>query len=109
MLKGTINSLSFNSEAYNKQFIGYMGKEVSKKTSKNLQDEKDKFVELSFVDAMFEMCKLRWTILRARDELIAKGVLKKYKHLDGSVEKSSHWRSDALEKMSKEYNEERVR
>ena len=68
-------------------------------------------MELSFVDAMFEMWKLRWTILRARHELIAKGVLKKYKHLDGSYifEKSSHWRSDALENMIKKYNEERDR
>ena len=40
---------------------------------------------------------------------IAKGVLKKYKHFDGSYifEKSSHWRSNALEKMIKEYNKER--
>ena len=68
-------------------------------------------MELSFVDAMFEMWKLRWTILRARHELIAKGVLKKYKHLDGSYifEKSSHWRSDALENVIKEYNKERDR
>ena len=80
MLNRTINSLSF--EAYNKQFRGYMGSEVGKKPSDKLQNEKDKFVELSLVDAMFELWKLRWTIIRAKDELIAQGVLKKYKHLD---------------------------
>ena len=41
-------------------------------------------MELSFVDSMFEIWKLRWTILRAKDELAATGVLKKYKHQAGT-------------------------
>ena len=60
---------------------------------------------------MFDMWKLRWTILRAKDELTATGMLKKYKHLDGTYifEKSNHWRSLAPESMMIEYNEERDR
>ena len=58
---------------------------------------------------MFIMWRLRWTILRALDDLVATGVLKKYKHLDGTYifKKSSHWRSLALETMMSEYNKER--
>ena len=57
---------------------------------------------------MFIMWRLRWTILRALDDLVATGVLKKYKHLDGTYifEQSSHWRGLALETKMSAYNKE---
>ena len=57
------------------------------------------------------MWKLQCAIIRAKDELLATKVLKKYKHLNGAYifEKSSHWRSSALENMMKEHNNERNR
>ena len=68
-------------------------------------------MELSFVDAIFEMWKLRWAIIRAKDALPATKVLRKYKHLDGThiSEKSRHWRILALENMMKAHNNERNR
>ena len=48
--------------------------------------------------------------MRAKDELAATGVLKKYKYVDTFIfEKSSHWRSPALENMMLEYIKERDR
>ena len=37
-------------------------------------------IELSFVDSICEMWKLRWLIFRSRSEMAADKVLKKFKH-----------------------------
>ena len=59
MLMRAIEPMSFNPEANNKQFRGFVGKDIYKKPTDNLHDGKDKLMELSFVDSLFEMWKLR--------------------------------------------------
>ena len=66
-------------------------------------------VELSFVDSMIEMWKLRCLIMCLKSELLAAKTLKKYKHLseDFVYSRSSTWRSSALEKLMAPKKEER--
>ena len=76
MLLKVVENLSFNPEAYNKPLKNVLGKDIYKKPSVNLRGEKDKLMQLSFVDSVFEMWKLRWTIKRAKVNLLLQASLK---------------------------------
>ena len=74
----------FNPGTNNKVLKNFLSKDVYKKPNVNVQGDKAEFMELSFVDCIFEVRKLRWTILRAKDKLATAKVLKRSKHLDGT-------------------------
>ena len=83
LLMDVANKLSFNPEGYCKLPSNAGGK-LSAKQQNFFNKRKDIETELSFVDSMFEMWKLRWLIIQSKDELLHTEVLKEYRHQDGT-------------------------
>ena len=104
-----VEKLSFNPEGYCKLPSTAGEKLFAKQNFFNKRKEIE--TELSYVDSMFEMWKLRWLIITSKDELISNKTLKQYKHLDGNYifNRSCAWKCSAREKNFKPVYEERNR
>ena len=106
-----VKRLSANESAFQRIPINSDNSALHTSQQKILQNTPIGKVELSLVDSIVKMWKLRWLIIRSRSEIAANKVLKKFKHLSGDFifSRSSTWRSSALEGLMRPVKDERNR
>ena len=86
LLLDVVKRLSVNESAFQKIPINSNSRALHASQHKALQSIPTGKVELSIVDSIVEMWKLRWLIIRSKSEMAADKVLKKFKHLSGDLQ-----------------------